>query len=100
MFFTLSVFWQKVSKENAYIFQRCGSGSGRILFIFPDPDQLDPDRYQFQANDKVDKLYFLKQVISRKFQYSVQNTENFYTFDTDEKDAVTESKKIMIFQHL
>jgi hypothetical protein len=42
----------------------CGSGcrSGRIRIILPDPDQrpghADPDRYQFQANDKVNKLYF------------------------------------------
>ena len=32
--------------------QCCESGLGRIRTILP---HLDPDRYQFQANDKVDK---------------------------------------------
>jgi hypothetical protein len=32
--------------------QCCGSGFSRIRIILP---HLDPDRYQFQANDKVDK---------------------------------------------
>ncbi len=49
--------------------------------IAPDPDRgrnpghadldpADPDRYQFQANEKVEKLKFFP----RKFQYSVKNT--------------------------
>ncbi len=41
-----------------------------------DPDPADPDRYLFQTN----KLFL------RKFQFTVQNTENYDTFDTDEKD--------------
>ncbi len=51
--------------------------SGRIRIILP-----EPDRYKFQANDKVDKLYFLP----RKFHYDIYNTKNYDTFDTDEKD--------------
>jgi hypothetical protein len=58
----------------------------------PDPD---PDRYHVQANEKNHKLNFFFQKIS-KF---VKNTENYGTFDTDEKDktlksgnAVTKSK--------
>jgi hypothetical protein len=43
----------------------------------------DPDRYQVQANEKVDKLT----LFSRKFQYYVKNTENHGTLDTDEKDT-------------
>jgi hypothetical protein len=35
--------------------QCCGSGSGLIRNILP---VQDPDRYPFQANEKVDKLYF------------------------------------------
>jgi hypothetical protein len=34
------------------------------------PDSADPDQYQFQANEKVDKVNN-----SRKYQYAVQNTE-------------------------
>ncbi len=40
----------------------CGSGSGRIRIILPDPDRhpghVDPDGYQFQANRKVAKLNY------------------------------------------
>ncbi len=39
----------------------------------------NPDRYQFQPNVKI-KLYFFK-----KFEYAVENTENYYTYNTDEK---------------
>jgi hypothetical protein len=41
----------------------------------PDRERLtghdDPDRYQFQANEKVEKVLHF----SRKYQYAVQNTE-------------------------
>ncbi len=47
--------------------QCCGSGSGSG---HADPDSADPDQYQFQANEKVDKVNN-----SRKYQYAVQNTE-------------------------
>ncbi len=38
-----------------------------------DPHPADPDRYQFQANEKIDKLNFCPE----KFRYAVQNTENY-----------------------
>jgi hypothetical protein len=54
-----------MSKQNEEVGgweQCCGSGFGRIRIILSDPDQhpeqADPDRYHFQANDKVDKQYF------------------------------------------
>ncbi len=50
--------------------QCCESGSGRIRTILP---HLDPDRYQFQANDKVDK----KKILFQIFQYAVKFTDNY-----------------------
>jgi hypothetical protein len=62
------------SKEilvHSILYECFGSGSGRIRIILPDPypdrewhpghadpDQADPNRFQFQANEKGDKLYF------------------------------------------
>jgi hypothetical protein len=45
-----------------------GSGSGRIRIILPDP--ADPDRYQIQAYEKVDRLYFFP----AKFECAVMRT--------------------------
>ncbi len=36
-----------------YAGQCCGSGFGQIRIVL-----LDPDRYQFQTNEKVNKMYF------------------------------------------
>jgi hypothetical protein len=47
----------------------------------PDPD---PDRYKFQANDKVDKLNFF----SKNSNICCPKTENYDT-DTDEKDKTS-----------
>ncbi len=44
----------------------------------------DPDRYQFQANKKGDKVDF-----PRKLQYAFQITKilkTYHTLDTDEKE--------------
>jgi hypothetical protein len=68
--------------------QCCGSGSGRICIILPDPEwdrhpayadpnPADPDRYHFQAKEKVDKLNFFPV----KFQYAGQSNENYDTFE-------------------
>jgi hypothetical protein len=67
--------------------QRCGSGSGRIRVILPDPDRnrhldhavqdpADTDQYQFQAH------VFL--TFSR-IQHEVQNTYKHDTFATYER---------------
>jgi hypothetical protein len=45
------------------------------------PNPADLDWYQFQANDEVDNLNFF----SIKFQYAVQYTENFDTFEQKRK---------------
>jgi hypothetical protein len=50
----------------------------RIIFA-------DPDLYQFQTNDKVDKLYLFPE----NFNMLAQNTENHDNFDTDEKGKKT-----------
>ncbi len=56
---------------------------------------------------KLINFTFWKKVISGNFHYAVQKTEDYGIFDTDEKDktfytgnAVTKSKKILIFHHL
>jgi hypothetical protein len=45
-----------------------------------DPNPADPNRYEFQANEKDGKVNFFP-----IFQYAVKNTEKISTFDTDEK---------------
>ncbi len=59
----------------------CGSWSesvsARIGIILPNSD---PDLYPLQPNEKINFTF------SRKFQYAVQNTENYGTYDTDEKE--------------
>jgi len=43
----------------------------------------DPYRYQFQANNKVNKLYILSENINMMSKICI---ENYDTFDTDEKE--------------
>ncbi len=74
--------------------QQCcgsGSGSGRICIILPDrhaldadPDPADPDRYQVQANEKVDKFNLFQKISL----FSAKNTKKIYTFDIDDKDKL------------
>ncbi len=49
----------------------------------PDPDPVgsaDPEPYPIEPNVKLNFTF------SREFQYTVQNTENFDTYDADKKD--------------
>ncbi len=61
---------------------------------FPDasPNPADLDWYQFQANDEVDNLNFF----SIKFQYAVQKTENFDTFEQKRKIIVKHCEQAML----
>ncbi len=52
----------------------------RVRSSVVDPD---PYRYQFQANNKVNKLYFLSENINMLSKICI---ENYDPFDTDEKD--------------
>jgi hypothetical protein len=72
--------------------QCCGSGSGsgliRIILTDPDqnpghidPDPADPDRYQFQTNEKV-KLNFFQKISL----WCPKCPENYNIFYTNEKD--------------
>ncbi len=53
-----------------------------MLYIRTILAHLDPDRYQFQGNDKVDKK---KNTFFQIFQYAVKITENYDKSDTDKK---------------
>ncbi len=79
--------------NSLYIGNRCcgfGSGSGWIRIIFPDlvwdrhPGHAGPNpgRYQFQANEKVNKLYFFPW----KYNMLSKILKNYDIFDTDEKE--------------
>jgi hypothetical protein len=91
-----STYWQVISQLLQYspLFSStsCGSGSGQIGIILPDPDWdrhpglNDPrsgsgdDFGSFKPNVQINYT------LSRKFQYAFQNTENHNTGEKDKTD--------------
>jgi diaminopimelate epimerase len=65
--------------------QCCGSGSGRIRIICKIRISIQSRPIRIDIISK-QMIKLINNTFSRKFQYAVQNNENYDTFDADEKD--------------
>jgi hypothetical protein len=70
-------------------FVECGSRSGQISISLADPD--------LNVSGPISTICKAKLNVSRNFQKTVQNIENFDTYDVDEKDADPEHLILFYF---